>query len=174
MRITQWGEYGVHCSLYIAQRTNEGVAAVSAAEIAESQRIALQYTQQILQRLREGDVIKSVRGPRGGYLLARPAEEITLLDILVAAEGDSFELICQSRPLSETRCAPEAPCTLRPVWYGLREHVNQYLKDYTLAGILEQFSCASGLVQISNNSKQDSFAETDECCSIQERAKLGS
>ncbi len=138
MRITQWGEYGVHFSTHIAQREREGTAIVGAAEIAHDQGVDIQYAQQILQRLRRGGIIDSVRGPQGGYKLTRPASEITLLDILVAAEGDTFELICEAKPLGQTRCSAEAFCGLRPIWYDLKDHVNEFLRRYTLEALAAQ------------------------------------
>ena len=136
MHITQWGEYGIHCSVAIARKEAQSGQAVSAAEIAEVQHIPLQYTQQILQRLRRKSVIKSVRGPQGGYRLARSPKEITLYDILLACEGESFAVICEAKPLNPQRCSPTTQCNLRPVWYKLREHVNSFLGDYTLDAIL--------------------------------------
>ena len=137
MRITQWGEYGILISIHLARQGREGVRVVSAAEIAEAQGIALQYTQQILLRLREGGVVESVRGPRGGFRLARPASELSLLDILLAAEGDTLEIICEQKPLSEARCATDARCLLRPVWYGLRDVVNSYLEAISVESLAE-------------------------------------
>ena len=80
MKITKWGEYGILCCVYLAQ--NNGNRAVGAGEISESQSIPLQYTHQILQRLRKGGIIESLRGPHGGYRLAKSAENTTLKDIL--------------------------------------------------------------------------------------------
>lgn len=136
MHITQWGEYGVHCASFIALQQKSGAEAVRAAEIAEAQHIPLDYTQQILQRLRKNSIIKSVRGPHGGYLLSRPAAEITLRDILIAAEGDTFEVICEHKPLSQERCAPTGQCNLRPIWFGLREHVDSFLRRFTLEDLI--------------------------------------
>ena len=132
MRITQWGEYGVLLSSYIAKRDHDGASTVGAAEIARAQDIDIQYAQQILQRLRKGGIIRSERGPSGGYRLCRPASEITLLDILVATEGDSFEVICDSKPINSTRCASQSSCGLRGIWYDLKDHMNVFLRKYTL------------------------------------------
>ena len=136
MHITQWGEYGVHCATFIAQRQQAGADAVPAVEIAEAQKIPVDYAQQILQRLRKNSIVKSVRGPQGGYLLTRPATEISLRDILVAAEGDTFQVICDAKPLNAERCAPGGQCNLRPLWFGLRKHVDEFLQKYTLADLL--------------------------------------
>lgn len=136
MRITQWGEYGVHCSTYLGRRHREGAASVPAAEIAAAQNIPLDYAQQILQRLRKGAIVESVRGPLGGYKLARPPSAITLHDILVAAEGDTFEVICDSKPIDHERCSGGAPCNLRPIWFALKEHMNSFLIGITLESLM--------------------------------------
>ena len=137
MRITQWGEYGIQCSLFMAQRLRDGIKTVGAPEIAQSQDIALQYTQQILQRLRRGKIIESVRGPHGGYCLSRPANEITLHDILKASEGETFEVICDAKPLSQVRCSHGGGCALKSVWKELRSHVDEFLKNRTLEDLAE-------------------------------------
>ncbi|MCC6219816.1 MAG: Rrf2 family transcriptional regulator [Deltaproteobacteria bacterium] len=156
MRITQWGEYGVLLSLYLAKRNQERplVAAqdvcVTATEIAENQDIALQYAQQILHRLRRGNVVTSTRGPHGGYKLARSPSEITLYDILLAVEGETFELICSTKPLDpKLRCAPHSSCWLRPVWNDLKEHLNAFLKNYTLDKLLDKSDSSTSLKVLS-------------------------
>ena len=133
MRITKWGEYGILCSLYLARKHQEG--AVGAAEIAETQEIPLQYTQQILQRLRKGGIIKSVRGPKGGYALRRSPEETTLKDILYAAEGDTFEVVCDVHPVYSEMCGTKN-CGLRSVWHDLKQAVDVLLEQRTLAWIM--------------------------------------
>lgn len=132
MRITQWGEYGVHFSAMLARAAQDGRAVLGAAEVAREQGIDVQYAQQIFQRLRKGGVVESVRGPQGGYRLARPAEQITLRDILIAAEGDTFEVICEVKPLGDARCCPSGNCALRPIWYDLKQHIDQFFDRYTL------------------------------------------
>lgn len=148
MRITQWGEYGVHCCIFLAQQHELGRQTLSAAEIAESQTIDLQYTQQILQRLRKNGIVQSVRGPQGGYRLSRAAAEITLLDILVAEEGETFQIICETKPLTSERCSPGALCNLRPVWYELREHIDDFLQNITLDQLMRPRASAARPVRI--------------------------
>ncbi len=135
MRITQWGEYGVHCSVYIASRHVQGSETVGAAEVAKSQGLPLQYAQQILHRLRKGGIIESIRGPQGGYRLVRAAKEIRLRDILVAAEGNTFEVICDTKPLNLPRCL-DGSCFLRPIWQDLKQQINDYLEHFTLEDLV--------------------------------------
>jgi Rrf2 family transcriptional regulator, iron-sulfur cluster assembly transcription factor len=136
MRITQWGEYGIHCAAFIASKEKEGATAVPAADIAADQKIALDYTQQILQRLRKNNIVKSIRGPQGGYKLSRAAKDITLHDILIASEGDTFEVICETKPVHKDCCAPGGHCNLRPIWHALKQHVNSFLTKYTLDAVV--------------------------------------
>ena len=134
MRVTKWGEYGILCSLYLAKKQQDGP--IGASEIAESQQIPLQYTQQILQRLRKGQIIKSIRGPKGGYALSRPPEETTLKDILYAAEGDTFEVLCESHPIYNELCESRN-CGLKSVWIELKRAVDELLEQRTLARVME-------------------------------------
>lgn len=144
MRVTKWGEYGVLCSLYLAKV--ERGEAIGAADIAAAQLIPLQYTQQILQRLRKGGIIKSVRGPHGGYCLARPATDISLKDILYAAEGATFEVVCEENPVQST-CVFEG-CGLSRIWYDLREQIDALLSARSLAELakLDLLAKAEALV----------------------------
>ena len=135
MRVTKWGEYGILCSLYLARKHHDGP--VGAAEIADGQQIPLQYTQQILQRLRKGNIIKSVRGPKGGYALTESPEKTTLKAILYAAEGDTFEILCDTHPVYSERCE-DSVCGLRSVWHELKSAVDSLLEQHTLATIMRK------------------------------------
>jgi Rrf2 family protein len=139
MRVTKWGECGILCALHLAKHYGE--LAIGAAEIADSQGIDLPYTQQILQRLRKGDVIESVRGPKGGYKLQRPPAAITLKDILYAVEGDTFQVICENSPLhpesdGPTRCSTRDSCGLHGVWQDLRTAIDKLLAERTLEDLI--------------------------------------
>ncbi len=134
MRITQWGEYGVLCMVLLS-KAEGGAPPIQASEIASSLSIALDYTQQILQRLRRGALIKTTRGPAGGYSLARAAQEITLRDILAASEGATFEVICERRPLAGNCALADKNCFLKAIWQNLRTHIDNYLSQLTLADL---------------------------------------
>lgn len=145
MRITKWGEYGILCCIYMARKftVEQGrEASVGAAELAYAQDIPLQYTQQILQRLRKGGLVESVRGPGGGYLLSRSPDQINLKEILYAAEGETFEVICDNNVIFDDCTEAKRSCALRPVWYELKESVDALLASKTLALLLEQQSSA--------------------------------
>jgi Rrf2 family cysteine metabolism transcriptional repressor len=139
MRITQWGEYATHFCIYFARHTSSIHSAsrtsITATEIAKEHGIDQLYAQQILQRLRKGNLIKSIRGAQGGYQLSRPPAEITLKDILSAAEGETFEMICDSKPINETKCAPTGLCSLRDVWRDLKTEIDSFLESKRLSDL---------------------------------------
>ena len=143
MHITKWGEYGTLCSLYLAKKTLSGITIVGASEIASAHDIALDYTQQILQRLRKGGIILSVRGSKGGYKLSRPPETINLLEVLNATEGSSFETICERNPLKiVNRCDIEDACGLRATWKELQATIDEVLSRYDLKTLAESVKCS--------------------------------
>ncbi len=153
MRITRWAEYGILCCLYLARKHTAGsdthnnesdTTTVGAAEISETQSIPLQYTQQILHRLRKGGIIRSVRGPHGGFILAHPPGEINLRQILSATDGDTFEVICETDPVYPHLCNTEHECGLRPVWHDLKDKINKALESYTLLTIMNSPSFSTG------------------------------
>jgi Rrf2 family protein len=151
MRVTKWGECGILCSLYLAKRYGDG--AVGALEIAESQGLDVQYTQQILQRLRRGGVIESERGPRGGYRLARAPKEVSLKDILYATEGDTFQIICEHSPIHPnpddgSQCATKESCGLHGVWQELRSAIDKLLDQRTLQDLADKDTTPSQLVKL--------------------------
>jgi len=157
MRVTKWGECGVLCSLHLARRFSE--TAVGAIEIAESQGLDLQYTQQVLQRLRKGGLVESERGPRGGYRLARAPEQISLKDILYAAEGDTFQIICDYAPIhpnpdNSSMCTTKENCSLHSVWQDLRQAIDTLLEHRSLADLMAQENRGAELVTLTKRPHQ--------------------
>ena len=152
MRVTKWGECGLLCSIFLTHRYGSG--AVGAPEIAESQGLDLQYTQQVLHRLRKGKIITSVRGPKGGFRLTRDPSTISLKDILYAAEGDTFEIICDYAPIRPNKeppghCSTKDSCGLYGVWLELRSAIDELLEKKTLAQLAASTPPAQALVSIS-------------------------
>jgi Rrf2 family protein len=135
MRITTWAEYGVICALHLAKRANEGP--ITGRDMAAQERLPADYVEQILLRLRRADVIKSVRGARGGYMLARPADEITIRDVIHASELETFDLHCVSHPVGEDRCSAAHNCSIRPVWMMLQKKIDDVLDSVRLSDLLE-------------------------------------
>lgn len=134
MRITTWAEYGLICALHLARRVTEGP--VTGRDIATKEQLPADYVEQILLRLRRAEIVRSTRGARGGYTLARPSVEITVRDVIAASELSTFDLHCVSHPVDEARCAEAHDCSIRPVWMLLQQKIDDVLEGVKLSDLL--------------------------------------
>ena len=131
MRLTTKGRFAVTAMLDLATRGENGP--VTLAAISERQKISLSYLEQLFGRLRKNNVVDSVRGPGGGYCLARPANEIKIVDIIVAVD----------EPLDITNCGAQGncqngrPCLTHDLWYGLNIMIHKYLADVNLQQLVD-------------------------------------
>jgi Rrf2 family iron-sulfur cluster assembly transcriptional regulator len=119
----------------LAQHSDGGP--VSLAEIAERQEISLSYLEQLFAMLRKGGLVKSVRGPGGGYLLGRDRDATRIADIILAVD----------EPIRATRCTPGAPigcrgnktrCQTHDLWEELGNQIHLFLSSVSLADVCEQ------------------------------------
>jgi Rrf2 family protein len=134
VRITTWAEYGLICALHLARRAGEGP--ITGREIAAGERLPADYVEQILLRLRRAGLVNSTRGARGGYSLARAAEDITVREVIAASELGTFDLHCVTHPVGEERCAESQSCSIRPVWMMLQRKIDDVLDSVHLADLL--------------------------------------
>lgn len=134
MRITTWAEYGLICALHLARRAGEGP--ITGREIAAGERLPADYVEQILLRLRRAGLVTSTRGARGGYSLARSANEISVREVIAASELATFDLHCVSHPVGEERCAESQSCSIRPVWMMLQRKIDDVLESVHLGDLL--------------------------------------
>lgn len=146
MRISTRGEYGLRALMELGMETG---TALSLRDIAERQHISLDYLEQIVPALKTAGLIKARRGATGGYLLAKPAEEITVFDALVALEGPLDPMMCLSagvpadalplsKPDKDNSCLASGNCAVQEVWREMRDAMEEVLKRLTLAELLER------------------------------------
>jgi Rrf2 family protein len=129
VRTTAKADYAVRAAVELAA---SGDAPVSAERIADAQKIPVNFLENILLDLRRAGIIESRRGAAGGYLLARPAGEIVLADVVRAVEGP----LASVRGLSPDALEYEgAAGPLRDVWVALRAAVRSVLEHVTLADV---------------------------------------
>jgi len=136
MRITTWAEYGLICALHLARREDEGP--VTGREIAAAERLPADYVEQILLRLRRAGIVRSTRGARGGYALARSPAGISVRDVINASELTTFDLHCVSHPVDDERCAASHACSIRPVWVLLQQKIDDVLEGVRLSDLLHE------------------------------------
>jgi Rrf2 family protein len=138
VRITTQAEYGLICALHLARRVDEGP--VTGREIAAQERLPGDYVEQIMLKLRRAGIVRSTRGAHGGYTLARLAAEISVHDVISAAEHSTFEVHCTSHPVEEARCSSSHDCSIRPVWMLLQRRIDDVLQGVRLSDLLLQES----------------------------------
>ena len=134
MRITTWAEYGLICAVHLARRRNDGP--VTGRDIAVRERLPSDYVEQILLRMRRANIVRSTRGARGGYTLARDPSEISVRDVIQASELTTFDLHCVSHPVNSERCADSESCSIRPVWVLLQKRIDEVLEGVKLSDLL--------------------------------------
>lgn len=133
MKISTRGRYGVRALLELAmQETNWPVALKT---LAEKQDISVKYLEQLLIPLKGADLVKSVRGARGGYMLARPASQIVMHDILRALEGPLAVVECVDNPED---CDRVEQCVVHELWEEMSRLVRDYLNGITLEELAEK------------------------------------
>jgi Rrf2 family protein len=134
MRITTWAEYGLICALHLAKRRDEGP--VTGRDIAAREKLPGDYVEQIMLRLRRAGIVASTRGARGGYVLARTPERISVRDVITASELATFDLHCVSHPVDDERCDAAHECSIRPVWMLLQQKIDGVLESVHLSDLL--------------------------------------
>lgn len=111
-----------------------GDEAMPLSAIAERQQISLAYLEQIFQRLRRAALVESVRGRAGGYRLMRPADQITIAQILLAVEEETRMTRCQE---DSPGCLGEKRCLTHGLWHALGGHIAAFLANVSLQEVLD-------------------------------------
>ena len=127
MRMSTKAQYAVRAMVNLNLHS-EGQP-VSLRDISLRESISLTYLEQLFVKLRRGEIVKSVRGPGGGYLLARPAKDIQVDEIIDSVEESLVPVSCMDQ---KNGCACEDQCVTHNVWHGLGERIRQFLSSITL------------------------------------------
>ena len=131
MRLTTKGRFAVTAMVDLAMRGGKGP--VTLAGISERQKISLSYLEQLFGKLRRNNVVASVRGPGGGYCLARPANKISIVDIIVAVDEALDATNCGTMG----NCQDGKPCLTHELWFGLNEAIHEYLGKINLQQLVD-------------------------------------
>jgi Rrf2 family iron-sulfur cluster assembly transcriptional regulator len=132
MQISTKGKYSVRAVLDIAQHSNG--APISLGAISKREGISLLFLEQLFQLLRKGDVVKSVRGPHGGYVLSRDPSLITIGDIVRLTEPPLYTHSCFKNESAEN-CRIGDTCIGGAIWKQLAEHIDNFLDSITVADL---------------------------------------
>ncbi|MBQ9001156.1 MAG: Rrf2 family transcriptional regulator [Eggerthellaceae bacterium] len=134
MLVTTKGRYAMRLMVYIANFPDRKVAL---REVAENESISLKYLEQLAHEMVRCELLKSVRGHGGGYLLAREANEINAGDVLRAAEGTTVPVACAALE-DGGECPREQSCSTIAFWTGLDRVIEDYVDSVTLADLVEE------------------------------------
>ena len=138
MRISAKADYAVRAAIELA---SAGEGPVKGDAIAQAQEIPLKFLENILIELRHADLVRSQRGPEGGYWLARPAEEISIADVIRACDG-ALASVRGSRPEELDYSGAAEP--LREVWIALRANLRAVLEEVSLADVVAGQAAGDG------------------------------
>ncbi|MCB5186937.1 Fe-S cluster assembly transcriptional regulator IscR [Methylobacillus caricis] len=130
MRLTTKGRFAVTAMLDLA--LNEEEKPVTLAGISERQGISLSYLEQLFSRLRRNGLVKSVRGPGGGYRLAKKHSDISVSDIITAVD----ELIDATQCGGKENCHEGKPCMTHDLWSSLNSKILEYLSGVALSDLV--------------------------------------
>lgn len=137
MKITALEEYGLRCLVLMASKP-EGES-VTVAEIAEGEGLTAPYVGKLMAALRQAGFLDSVRGRGGGYVLARPADQISVEEVLNSLGEPLFTTeYCDSHPGALSVCTHQGDCSIRSVWQTLGEIIHRVLRGTSLADLCMQ------------------------------------
>lgn len=132
MRLTTKGRFAVTAMIDLAMHAQNHAVKLNA--ISERQKISLSYLEQLFSKLRRAGLVESIRGPGGGYVLGKSAEEINIAEIIAAAEDSLDATLCSGK----ANCHGGAPCLTHHLWENLNHAIHDYLSNVTLASLLSQ------------------------------------
>ncbi len=136
MKLTAQEEFGLRCMVQMAARAGSGTTTVAA--IAARESLSPAYVAKLMRLLREGGLVHSIRGQKGGYALNRPPEEICVREVLAALGGRLFTSeFCRRHAGEDRRCVHRDDCGLRALWSHLDGLVFGLLERCTLSQLAQ-------------------------------------
>ena len=132
MRLTTKGRFAVTAMIDVAMHGTKGP--VTLAGVSERQKISLSYLEQLFGKLRRHGLVDSVRGPGGGYRLARSAETVSVADVILAVDEPIDATQCGGLE----NCLDDKRCMTHELWTALNGHIFTFLRSVTLAELVRQ------------------------------------
>ena len=133
LKLSTKGRYGLRAMIDLAMEYDGNHQPIMMADIASRQALSRKYLHALLTPLKNAGLVKSARGAKGGYYLARPPEEITVGEILTALEGALNIVDCLA---SETDCSRVSQCLARGIWQNLNDSITDLLEAITLQNLV--------------------------------------
>ncbi|NOX27468.1 MAG: Fe-S cluster assembly transcription factor [Gammaproteobacteria bacterium] len=152
MKLTTKGRYAVTAMLDLALHTDSGSTPL--ADISKRQEVSLSYLEQLFSKLRRSGLVKSARGPGGGYRLARDASEIAVIHVLDAIDED----IDATRCGGSADCQHGEPCLTHDLWVDLSHQIYKFLSDISLGDLVKRQAIRS-VAERQDNAAQPHYVQ---------------
>lgn len=137
MRLSTKSTYGLRAMVNIACGSQKG--STSIMDISKREGISVSYLEQLLNKLRREGLVKSIRGPKGGYVLSKDPARITVGDVVRTLEGDISPVYCiTSKKTFKNICRIEKRCVTKDVWARLAKAIDDCLESMTLEDLCEK------------------------------------
>lgn len=153
MRLSTKGQYAVRAMVNLA--THSGEKPVTLKDISVDEGISLSYLEQLFVKLRKGKIVKSVRGPGGGYVLAKPASQISVGEVISVVEEPLNPVACLDD--GSIVCDRSKRCITQKVWRGLAEKIAEFLHSVTIEDLSNE---------VKNLDISDPLGATDLCGTV--------
>lgn len=131
MRLSTKGQYAVRAMVSLAK--HRGDSPVALRDISEMEGISLSYLEQLFVKLRRGHIVRSVRGPGGGYVLARPSADISVGEVVTVVEEPLNPVACLDK--GSHSCERAVTCSTQDVWKGLAQKISEFLNSISIEDI---------------------------------------
>ncbi len=160
MRLTSKGRYAVTAMLDVALHSSSGP--VPLADISVRQEISLSYLEQLFARLRKQGLVSSVRGPGGGYQLGKPADEISVSDVISAVDESVDATRCQGK----SDCQGGAKCLTHSLWSDLSQRIEDFLTHITLGELVSQHEVQNVAKRQDSRTQKNPVSEIEVSCQL--------
>jgi len=138
MKLTTKGRYAVTAMLDLALHATDGPVAL--AEISARQELSLSYLEQLFAKLRKASLVKSTRGPGGGYRVAKPLSQVAVAQIIFAVDESVDATNCAGRQ----DCLSHGRCLTHDLWESLSEQIEEFLQNVSLQDLINQHAERTG------------------------------
>lgn len=134
VKLSAQEEYGIRCLLQLARQDGS----VTVAEVGAKEGLGEPYVAKLLRVLRQAGLVESIRGKNGGYLLARPADQIRMSEVISALGSELYspQHFCERFAGDRSVCVHSCECSLRSLWEGIQGVVHTLLERCTLAELV--------------------------------------
>jgi Rrf2 family protein len=136
LKVSTKGRYGLRAIIDLAMNDKDGQ--ISLKSVAQRQGLSENYLEQLFSSLKKSGLVKSVRGAQGGYMLTKPAEMITVGDVLRSLEGTLCPVDCIDLNMN-TACDRMDECITAPVWIKLRDTINEVVDSITIQDLIQNY-----------------------------------